>query len=69
MYNCTPIYLGCKHIDSYIENVIKISGNVQEDLKLIINIIKNPQLYYKKTYNEKNIKAVNLIENVEKLYS
>ena len=69
MYNCTPIYLGCKHIDSYIENVIKISGNVQEDLKLIINIIKNPQLYYKKTYNEKNIKAVNLIENVDKLYS
>ena len=24
---------------------------------------------YKPTYNEKNIKTVNLIENVEKLYS
>ena len=69
MYNCTPIYFGCKHIDSYIENVIKISGNVEEDLNIILNIIKNPQLYYKKTYNEKNIKAVNLIQNIEKLYS
>jgi hypothetical protein len=39
MYNCTPIYLGCKHIDSYIENVIKITGNVQEDLNLIITTV------------------------------
>ena len=69
LHNCNPIYLGCKNIDNYLDNVIKITGNVQEDLNLIINIIKNPQLYYKKTYNEKNIKAVNLIENVEKLYS
>ena len=56
MYNCTPIYLGCKKIDYYVENIIKITGNVEQDLILIDNIIKNPKLYYKKTYTNKNIK-------------
>jgi len=69
LYNCTPIYLGCKNIDNYLDNVIKLSGNIVNDILLIKNIIINPHKYYKKTYNEKNIKAVNLIENIEKLYS
>ena len=69
LYNCNPIYLGCKNIDNYLDNVIKLSGNIINDILLIKNIIINPQAYYKKTYNEKNIKNVNLIENIEKLYS
>lgn len=69
LHNCNPIYLGCKNIDNYLDNVIKLSGNIVNDILLIKNIIINPHKYYKKTYNEKNIKAVNLIENVEKLYS
>ena len=69
MYNCTPIYLGCKNIDSYVENVIKLNGNLEDDFNNIIKIINNPEIYHKKTYTEKNIKAINLIENVEKLFS
>jgi len=69
MYNCKPIYLGCKNIDMYFDNIFKLSGNINEDLLLLINIIKNPTQYYKPTYNEKNIKTVNLIENIERLYS
>ena len=69
MYNCKPIYLGCKNIDMYFDNIFKLSGNVNQDLLLLINIIKNPIQYYKSTYNKKNIKTVNLIENIEKLYS
>lgn len=69
LHNCNPIYLGCKNIDNYLDNVIKLSGNIVNDILLIKNIIINPHKYYKKTYNERNIKAVNLIENVEKLYS
>jgi len=69
MYNCTPIYLGCKNIYTYFDNIFKLSGNIKQDLLLIINIIKNPTQYYNPTYNEKNIKTVNLIENIERLYS
>jgi hypothetical protein len=69
MYNCTPIYLGCKNINSYVENVISISGNANQDIETIIKILGNPQLYYRKTYTERNIQAVNLIQHVESLYS
>jgi len=69
MYNCTPIYLGCKNIDMYFDNIFKLTGNINQDLLLLTNIIKNPMQYYKPTYNKKNIKTVNLIENIEKLYS
>jgi hypothetical protein len=64
-----PIYLGCKNIGSYFDNIINLTGDVKQDILLIIKIITNPLQYYKPTYNEKNIKTVNLIENVEKLYS
>ena len=69
LYNCMPIYLGCKNIGSYFDNIINLTGDVKQDILLIIKIITNPLQYYKPTYNEKNIKTVNLIENVEKLYS
>ena len=69
MYNCNPIYLGCKNIDSYFDNIFKLTGDVNKDILLITQIIKNPTQYYTPTYNNKNIKTVNLIENIEKLYS
>ncbi len=68
MYNCVPIYAGCKNIDKYVENVIKLTGNVAEDIKLITDIIQKSETYYKKTYTEKNIKAVNLIQNLPNIF-
>ena len=69
LHNCMPIYLGCKNINSYFDDTINLTGNVNEDLKLIIKILSRPGQYYKPTYNEKNLKTVNLIENIEKIYS
>jgi hypothetical protein len=69
LHNCMPIYLGCKNIDKYFDSIIKLTGNINKDILLIIDIIRNPFKYYNNTYNEKNIKRVNLIENIEKLYS
>lgn len=69
MYNCTPIYLGCKNIDAYFDNIVKLSGNIGHDLLRLVGVINSPMQYYTPGYNEKNIKTVNLIENVEKLYS
>ena len=69
LYNCNPIYLGCKNIESYFDDIIFLTGDVNEDIQLLIKILANPHKYYNPTYNEKNIKTVNLIENIEKLYS
>jgi hypothetical protein len=69
MFNCMPIYYGCLNIDSYVENKLILTGNIGEDLMLIKNVLQNPSTYYKKTYTEKNIKAVNLIQNLPNLFS
>jgi hypothetical protein len=64
-----PIYFGCKNINTYFDDIINLTGDVNEDIKLIIKILLKPGQYYKPTYNEKNLKTVNLIENIEKIYS
>jgi hypothetical protein len=69
MYNCMPLYYGCKNINSYVENTINLTGNVLFDLNLIVDILKHPQEYYKKTYTNANVKAVNLIENLPNIFS
>lgn len=68
MYNCMPIYLGCKNIDNYVENIIKLEGNIEIDIKTIIKIIQKPSNYYTKTYTDRNIKAVNLIQNLPNIF-
>lgn len=70
LFNCMPIYLGCKNIDSYFDtnNTIKLSGDISSDILLLKNIIINPDKYYMKTYNKRNIKTVNLIENIETIF-
>lgn len=69
MYNCMPIYLGCKNIKNYLENIITLEGDLIKDISIIKNIISNPELYYKKTYTERNIKAVNLIQNLPNIFT
>lgn len=68
MYNCMPIYYGCKNAHKYIENYLTLEGNIEKDLLIISNIINNPSNYYKKTYTEKNIKAVSLIQNLPNIF-
>ena len=70
LHNCMPIYIGCKKITSYFgDNVILLSGNPDKDINILISILKEPLKYYKKTYTEKNIKTVNLIHNIDTLFS
>jgi len=69
LYNCMPIYNGCNNIDKYFDDIIKLNGDIDKDIQLLINILKEPYKYYKATYNDKNKKTVNLIENIERLFS
>lgn len=68
MYNCMPIYWGCKNIDQYIESSIKLTNDVDRDLLTIVQILNNPREFYKKTYTENNLRSVNLIENIDTLF-
>jgi len=68
MYNCVPIYLGCKNLNQYLENVVFLEGDIQKDILMIFEILKNPNEYYRKTYTDKNIKAVNLIQNLPNIF-
>ena len=69
LHNCLPVYLGCRNINNYFDDIINLTGDMNKDILLIINIIRNPLKYYNNTYNAKNIKRVNLIENIENLYT
>ena len=69
MYNCMPIYFGCKKLNNYVENVIILTGDVNTDILIIMKILQNPHMYYRKTYTEKNIKAVNLIQNLPEIFT
>lgn len=68
MFNCVPIYLGCRNIDSYVDGVMKLSGDVSRDIELIKKILANPAGYYRPTYVEKNILAVNFIYNLPNIF-
>jgi hypothetical protein len=70
MYNCVPIYSGCRNIEKYVENVIILTdnNNLNDDMKIIINILNNPISYHKRTYTERNLESINLIRNLHKLF-
>jgi len=68
MYNCTPIYIGAKHVDKYIEGSISLSGDCDNDIKLLMGILANPGKYYRVTWKESNLRNINLLHNIEKLF-
>jgi len=68
MFNCMPIYLGCRNISNYLENVILLDLNIDNDLNIIMTILDNPLKYYKKPYTERNLKSVNFIQNLPNLF-
>jgi hypothetical protein len=65
----TPVYLGCKNIDSYFpDNVVHLSGNVEADVELIANIVKEPEKYHKQIDVKKINRQISLLHNIEVLY-
>lgn len=65
--NTTPIYLGCKNIDKYFDNVIKLTGNIKNDLTLLYNICKYSNKF-KKNHNIEKIKSTISIKNAVNLF-
>lgn len=45
---CIPLYLGCVNIDKYFKDyVIHLSGNFDQDMKIVNDVLHNPDKYYK----------------------
>ena len=66
----TPVYLGCKNIDTYFpDNVVHMSGNVKADVELIANIVREPETYRKQIDAKKINRQISLLHNIEAFYS
>jgi hypothetical protein len=64
-----PIYLGCRNIKDYFnDSVILLSGNIDTDMLLLSNIIKNPEQYKKDIKLDEIKNRINLIKNLESLF-
>ena len=62
----TPVYYGCKNIDSYFpDSTITLSGNLEQDFELLRNIVRNPQQYKKKIDVDYVKNKVKLLEHLD----
>ena len=68
LYNCMPIYIGCKQIHKYFDNIIPLSGKINNDIQLLVDVFKYAGLFYRKTYTEQNINTISLLNNIHKLF-
>lgn len=66
----TPIYLGCKNIESFFPNqYIQLTGNIDEDMNLLERICMEPDNYQKQIDIDSVDNTVNVIKNVRQLFT
>jgi hypothetical protein len=66
----TPIYWGCKNIDSYFpDSSIGLSGAIESDIMIITNILKNPNMFKKKIDVDMVKRRINLLQNLDDIFS
>lgn len=65
-----PIYLGCRNIKEYFgDSVIIMTGNIEEDMILLKDIINYPEKYRRNIDIEKIKKKVSLLHNLDSIFS
>jgi hypothetical protein len=65
-----PIYLGCNNIDTYFpEMIIHLTSFLSTDMNIIQTIVENPDKFMNKIDVEFVKEKINLIKNIEKIYS
>ena len=67
--NTTPIYLGCENIDNYFpDSVIKLSGNIEEDMAMLHQICFNDSPEFIKNINVDKVKETISFSNIVKMF-
>lgn len=70
MSKCTPVYLGCPNIKDYVgDTLISLSGDIETDMDLIREILRDPSRYYRQIRPEKVDGRLNFLRNVEALFA
>jgi hypothetical protein len=70
MTNTVPIYLGCTKIEEHFgDNVIKMSGNLNQDIMLINDIVIHPEKYQKNIDLECIKSKTSLIQNIKEIFA
>jgi hypothetical protein len=65
----TPVYWGCENITSYFpDNVIVLSGNIDADIVMIENILRNPSQYKSKIDVDTIKNKVNLLKHLDTVF-
>lgn len=71
MCNTIPVYLGCKNISQHVkDHYIQMSGNCNDDMKLVQNILKNPFTCFERVRTSKQaiFDELNLMKNITNLF-
>ena len=67
--NTTPVYLGCRNIETYFpDNVVYLTGEPDRDMQLITDICRNPDKYKKYIDIDAIDKKVSLKNNITQLF-
>lgn len=67
LYNCVPIYLGCKH-DYFPNMTIRLSGDLNKDMELITNICNSDDKNIPNIDIDKIDKVTNIKYLIEELF-
>lgn len=67
--NNIPIYFGCRKINNYFNNVIKLTGNLENDINLLKYIYENQELYSNNNKQEDVMNTVNIFNRLHTLFS
>lgn len=69
MTNTTPVYLGCKNIDTYFPGkVLKLTGVIDDDVRLLEDICREPAKYRKDIDVIEIEKKVSLLNNLDAVF-
>lgn len=70
LWETTPIYWGATNIDSVFPNItISLSGNLEKDMKMLSDILINPNNYKKMIKQEEIRPKINLLKNLDNIFS
>lgn len=47
LHYCTPVYHGATLIDNYFDNIIKLTGDINNDMQILSDICNEPDKFYK----------------------
>ena len=66
--NIIPIYYGCKKIDNYFNSVIKLTGDINNDIELLNTIYKNQEQYVNNNSYSDILDKINIFKNLHNLF-